>query len=366
MKKVHVHLGARSYDIVIAPRLLERTPELLQACGARPRLFLISNQKVFKLYGERLRNCLNSSHFQTTEILIPDGEKYKNLQTLEYIYTYLIAQGADRQSTILALGGGVTGDIAGFAAATFHRGVPYIQIPTTLLAQVDSSVGGKTGVNHTLGKNLIGAFYQPHFVVVDTDTLATLPAREYRSGLYEVLKYGLIYDLGFYEYLEARMEDVQNRVPEALETVISRCCEIKAEVTSLDESETDLRRILNFGHTFGHALEAATGYTEMTHGEAVGHGMIAATLLSERKGYLDEPTSGRIIACIQRIGKLPQISGLSIESVLEAMARDKKRQQERTHFVLLRQIGKTVIESVPEESLLREIWDRVAHPLGTR
>jgi len=359
MRTVHVHLGERSYDILIDSGLLARLPEIFREYRVRSRLFLIANSQVFKLHGERLLKALAGAGFQATPILIPDGEKYKNLQTLENIYTYLIAQGADRQSTIIAVGGGVTGDLAGFAAATFHRGVPYIQVPTTLLSQVDSSVGGKTGVNHSQGKNLIGAFYQPDLVCIDTDTLGTLPARELQSGMYEVLKYGLIYDPDFFDYLEAHLDDIRSLQPEVIENVISRCCEIKAEVTSMDENEADLRRILNFGHTFGHGLEAAAGYGCLTHGEAVGYGMIAAVLLSERHQYLDAPTVERVIQSICRIGPLPDISPLALDLVLQAMARDKKRLHDRINFVLLREIGKTVIEDDLDQATLREIWGRI-------
>jgi 3-dehydroquinate synthase len=361
MHEVHVNLGPRSYDILIAPGLLERLPELLRSREVHSRVFLIANTNVFKLYGEKALERLRAAGFQATEILIPDGEKHKSLQTLENIYTYLIAQGADRHSTILALGGGVTGDLAGFAGATFYRGVPYVQIPTTLLSQVDSSVGGKTGVNHPLGKNLIGAFYQPHLVCIDTETLTTLPERELQSGLYEVVKYGLIYDRDFYDYLETHLEEIPEQVPEVVETVISRCCEIKAEVTSIDESEADLRRILNFGHTFGHALEAATGYAALTHGEAVGYGMIAAVLLSEYKGYLDRETAEAITRLICRIGPLPPVDSVSVESILEAMARDKKRQHDQIHFALLKEIGKTVIEGDLDEAVLRAVWQKITN-----
>jgi len=359
MKTVHVHLSDRSYDILIGSGLLARLPELFEQYRVRARLFLIANSNVFKLHGEKLLKSLNAAGFEATQILIPDGEKYKNLQTLENIYTYLIAQGADRQSTILALGGGVTGDLAGFAAATFHRGTPYIQLPTTLLSQVDSSVGGKTGVNHSQGKNLIGSFYQPRLVCADTDTLATLPAREFQSGLYEVLKYGLIYDADFFDFLEVHLEEVKLRQTPVIEDVISRCCEIKAEITSVDETEADIRRILNFGHTFGHGLEAAAGYTGITHGEAVGYGMIAAILLSERRGYLDRATVDRLNRCICRIGQLPPISSLSLDAVLEAIGRDKKRQHDRINFVLLKQIGKTVIETDLDQVTLRDIWSGI-------
>jgi 3-dehydroquinate synthase len=359
MKKVQVELAHRSYDILIGTGILERVPEFLAERGARRRLFLVSNTHVFRLYGEALLQRLLSAGFEATQILIPDGEKHKNLQTVENIYTYLIAQGADRCSSLVALGGGVTGDIGGFVAATFHRGIPYVQIPTTLLAQVDSSVGGKTGVNHSLGKNLIGAFYQPNLVCVDLDTLASLPPRDFQSGLYEVVKYGLIVDREFFDYFESNLEAIKQRVPEVMERVISRCCELKAEVTSADEREKDLRRILNFGHTFGHALEAAAKYENLLHGEAVGYGMIAATLLSREKGNIDQATADRIIDCIYRIGVLPRIDHFSHEAALQAMSRDKKRQGDCIHFVLLKGIGETEIRSdIHEETLIR-IWDRI-------
>ena len=362
MKTVHVKLGARSYDILIASGLLKSVPGCFESYNIRRRLFLVANPKVFKLYGEDLTANLAAAGFQVTQILIPDGEKYKSLQTLENIYTYLIAQGADRQSAIVALGGGVTGDLAGFAAATFHRGIPYVQIPTTLLAQVDSSVGGKTGVNHSLGKNLIGAFYQPNLVCIDVQTLNSLPERELQSGLYEALKYGLIYDSAFYEYFESHMDEIRGRIPEAIEAVISRCCEIKAEITSIDESEADLRRILNFGHTYAHAIEAAAGYAGITHGEAVAYGMIAAVRVSREKGYLDDSTAERLARCISSVGPLPPIDSLSADDVFEAMARDKKRQHDQIHFVLLKKIGQTTVESNIKEESLRAIWLSLAIP----
>lgn len=356
MKTVHVNLGERSYDILIAPGLMERAGEFFHKEGIGKRIFLVCVPNLFELHGKHLIERLSSSGFQVTEILIPDGEKNKNLETVENIYTYLIAQRAERSSTLIALGGGVTGDIVGFVAATFLRGVPYIQIPTTLVSQVDSSVGGKTGVNHHLGKNMIGAFYQPHLVYVDIETLRTLPDREFQSGLYEALKYGLIYDFEFFEYFESHLDQIRNRDSEALETIISRCCEIKAEITALDEKESDLRRILNFGHTLGHALEAATAFQGLTHGEAVAYGMIAAARLSHWKNGLEAGTCERIVRCIQRVGELPPIEHLPLESILQAMNKDKKRQEGRLVFVLLKDIGKTTIES-GLESQVPAVWE---------
>lgn len=362
MKTVNVKLGARSYDILIASGLLSSVTRLFESYSISQRLFLIANPKVFKLYGEDLVADLGAAGFQVTQIMIPDGEKYKNLQTLENIYTYLIAQGADRHSTIVALGGGVTGDLAGFAAATFHRGIPYVQIPTTLLAQVDSSVGGKTGVNHSLGKNLIGAFYQPTLVCVDVRTLNSLPERELQSGLYEALKYGLIYDADFFTYFESHLAELQSRAPDVLERVISRCCEIKAEVTSIDESEADLRKILNFGHTFGHAIEAAAGYAGITHGEGVAYGMIGAVRLSKERGYLDASTVDRLTRCILGVGPLPAIDFLPADHVFEAMARDKKRHHGRINLVLLERIGQTIVETTVPEETLRDVWSGLVTP----
>lgn len=356
MKTVHVNLGERSYDILIGPDLLHQVQEFFKKYRLGRRVFVLSNTAVFDLYGPEFLERLSAGGFEVTEILIPDGETFKNIHTVENIYTYLIAQRADRSATLVALGGGVTGDIVGFVAATFLRGIPYIQIPTTLVAQVDSSVGGKTGVNHHMGKNLIGAFYQPHLVCVDTNTLSTLPDREFQSGLYEVVKYGLIYDVKFFEFFEEQLEQIRRRVPEALETVISRCCEMKAEIVSLDERETDLRRILNFGHTFGHALEAAAGFHGITHGEAVAFGMLAASRLSALEGLIDAPTWERIAACIYRIGDLPSIENVSTKQIQEAMERDKKRQEGRIVFVLLQAIGKTVIRA-DLQGQSSEIWE---------
>jgi 3-dehydroquinate synthase len=357
MKTVKVGLGQRSYDILIGNSIFDKICQHLKEHKIGNRIFLISNTTVFELYGRQLSKCLLDQGHQVTDLLIPDGERIKNLQTVENIYTYLIAQKADRNTTLAALGGGVTGDIVGFAAATYMRGVPYLQIPTTLLSQVDSSVGGKTGVNHQLGKNLIGAFYQPFLVCADISSLKTLPAREYQSGLYEVLKYGLIYDREFFDYVAQNLDEIKKQIPDILETIIGRCCEIKAEIISIDEREENLRRILNFGHTLGHALEAATNYQSLTHGEAVGYGMIAAAALSSKTGGLDHSSTEKIIQTILSIGPLPPIMDVSFDSMLEAMKRDKKRSDNRIVFVLLKSIGQTSISSGYEESLLKEVWD---------
>jgi 3-dehydroquinate synthase len=358
MKIVPVELAHRSYDVVIAEGLLANLGEQLSKRKTGARIFVISNPVVFDLYGRPLLSSLTESGFETVHLLIPDGEQIKNLHTAENIYTYLIAQRADRTTTLVALGGGVTGDIVGFVAATFMRGIPYVQVPTTLLAQVDSSVGGKTGVNHSLGKNLIGAFHQPILVAIDLNTLSSLPEREFRAGLFEVVKYGLIYDQQFFDFLESNLERIQARESAALETMISRCCEIKAAITSLDERETDLRRILNFGHTLGHALEAATEYQRFKHGEAVAYGTLAAVHLSHQAGTLSAGGASRISRLVLAIGSLPSAADVSFDKLAEAMRRDKKRRDDQTVFVLLDDIGRTSIASGFEETLLSEVWAR--------
>jgi 3-dehydroquinate synthase len=356
MKTVHVDLGSRSYNIHIDSGLLKRTAELFDQNDIGKRIFLVANTTVFRLHGPRVEESLANAGYEVVKIFIPDGEQCKNLHTVENIYTYLIAQRADRGSVIAALGGGVTGDISGFVAATFMRGVQFVQIPTTLLAQVDSSVGGKTGVNHPHGKNLIGVFHQPNLVCVDTNTLSTLPDREFRSGLYEVIKYGLIADSSFFDYLESTMPKILERDEAALEKVIGRCCEIKAKVTSLDECDTDLRRILNFGHTFGHALEVATDFRGLTHGEGVAYGMTAASSLSEKLGFIDKGTLRRIAQVIRSVGELPPIDRVSVVELMEAMEMDKKRTSGRKVLVLLSEIGETEIRSDIDDSEIQTTW----------
>jgi len=249
--------------------------------------------------------------------------------------------------------------MSGFVAATFLRGIACVQMPTTLLAQVDSSVGGKTGVNHQKGKNLVGAFHQPRLVLIDTATLSTLPEREFQSGVFEIVKYGLIYDSSFFSFLESELDDLLARKEETLEQVIARCCEIKAEVTSQDERESDLRRILNFGHTFGHALEVATSYVRLTHGEAVALGMLAATELSRELDLLDSVAAEQAARLIRGVGPLPSIESIGYPELLEAMEHDKKRQEDVVHFVLLDRIGHTEIRGDVEEALVAQAWSTV-------
>ena len=261
MKKIRVQLGERSYDIVLGNSILDGIGEELKAFHLSPKIAIVSNPTVFSLYGERVSDSIRNAGFDSFTVTIPDGEEHKNLATLQQIYNELLRYRLDRQSAVVALGGGVVGDIAGFAASTYMRGIPYIQVPTTLLAQVDSSVGGKTGVDHELGKNMIGAFWQPKLVWVDGDTLKTLPERQFRAGLAEVIKYGVIYDSELFAFLETNKDRIMNLDEEALIHIIKRSCEIKAGVVSQDEREAGLRAILNYGHTIGHAIETVTGYT---------------------------------------------------------------------------------------------------------
>lgn len=353
MKLVKVDLGQRSYDIGVGSGILSALGERLAGSTAH-KIFVVSNAKVFGLYGRPLTRALEKNHV-VTPIIIPDGEKYKTLHTVDRIYGKLIRNQAERHSKILALGGGVVGDIAGFAAATFLRGIDLIQVPTTLLAQVDSAVGGKVGVNHALGKNLIGAFHQPKLVWIDTTVLETLSEREFKAGLYEVIKYGVIWDAALFDKIENNLPSILNKDPEVLEELISRCCQIKAEIVSQDERENGLRMILNFGHTIGHALEAATRYTKFKHGEAVAWGMIAAAKIAVRHGTIPEVSSQRIERLILRVGKLPRIPAIPISQVLSAMSHDKKTRNGVIRFILPLKIGHVIVKNDIPQPLIRDV-----------
>ncbi|HSR70403.1 MAG TPA: 3-dehydroquinate synthase [Acidobacteriota bacterium] len=356
MHEVGVELGERSYRILIGEGLLEQAGQALERAGIRPpSLFLVTNSRVEELYAGALKKGL-SDRFQLSTILIPEGETHKSLETCQLIWTRLIEERADRGSLVLAMGGGVTGDIAGFAAASYLRGIDYVHVPTTLLAQVDSSVGGKTGVNHPLGKNLIGAFHQPRLVLIDPLTLKTLPRRDLRSGLYEVIKYGLIRDQGFFDFFADRLDALLALESEPLQQAVARSCQIKAEVCSQDEREGDLRRILNLGHTFGHALESATQYRRLTHGEAVGYGLKAAAVLSRELGRIDSGSCARVLETVDRIGPRPAVDDISFKTLREAMQRDKKRVSGRLHFVVLDRIGKAAVTSEVTSRQLERSW----------
>jgi 3-dehydroquinate synthase len=344
-RTVHVALGERSYDIMIAGGALEQSGEVARAAlGPRARkLAVISNPRVHTHFGKTVERSLRRAGFTTHTHLIGDGERAKSLKTAERAWGFLIESRFERGDAIVALGGGVVGDLAGFVAAGFLRGVNFIQVPTTLLAQIDSSVGGKTAVNHRLGKNLIGAFHQPRAVVVDPRTLSTLPPRELRAGLYEALKYGVIRDRALFELIRDSRPQIEALDAELLSRVIARCCEIKAEVVTADERESGLRRILNFGHTVGHALEAVTAYRRLKHGEAVGYGMKAASAVAARAGLLADDERRAISEGVDALGRLPRVSDLSVPAVISAMSHDKKASQGKLPFILPTAVGEVVV-----------------------
>jgi len=352
MHTLHVELGERSYPVYIGRDLLG-DPELLGRHLAGSQVALVSNDVVAPLYLDRVRAALGG-RVAVTEVILPDGEQHKTLATLESIFDRVLAAGLNRGCTFIALGGGVVGDITGFAAACYQRGVDFIQLPTTLLAQVDSSVGGKTGVNHRLGKNMIGAFHQPRAVLIDTNTLQTLPPREFAAGLAEVVKYGLICDEPFYRWLQADMPRLLAREEAALAEAIERSCASKARVVAVDERESGLRAILNLGHTFGHAIETGQGYGQWLHGEAVAVGMILAAELSARRGWIPAEEVAALRELLHSAG-LPVAPppDMAPETFLTLMARDKKVLDGRLRLVLLRALGEAcVVDDVDREELI--------------
>jgi len=356
---VHIDLGDRSYPIVIAGGAMSLA-DTFAACPKAALALIVSNETVAPLYAERLQRALSGRYPQVQVLQLPDGEAHKNWHTLQTIFDALLQSGADRKTVLFALGGGVVGDMTGFAAASFMRGVPFVQVPTTLLSQVDSSVGGKTGINHPLGKNMVGAFYQPQLVVCDLDSLDTLPARELSAGLAEVIKYGPIADMAFMDWMEANMDALMARDKQALAHAVRRSCEIKADVVSKDEKEADLRAILNFGHTFGHAIEAGMGYGVWLHGEGVGAGMVMAAELSQRLGLVDSAFVQRLRTLIERAG-LP-VRGAILDTqdnagrYLQLMRLDKKSQAGAIRFVLIDGPGRAVVREAPD-ALVREVID---------
>ena len=353
METVTVDLGERSYPIYIGAGLMAK-PELVTPHVAHGKVVVITNEVVAPLYLKAVEALFGDSFAEA--IVLPDGEQHKHLDTVAAIYDRLMAGKYDRKTTLVALGGGVVGDITGFVAATYQRGVPFIQIPTTLLAQVDSSVGGKTGVNHAQGKNMIGAFYQPECVLIDTDVLATLPVREVKAGLAEVLKYGLIVDADYFDWLDEHCQEISALGPEQITRAIRVSCEIKADVVTRDEREGGVRALLNLGHTFGHAIETATGYGTWLHGETVAMGMVMAADLSRRLGWIDSESAQRIRQVLEEKYGMPVIPPADIneERYLDLMASDKKVEQGTIRFVLLRGIGNGVIKGGIDEQLLRQ------------
>ncbi|MDB5951223.1 MAG: 3-dehydroquinate synthase [Massilia sp.] len=349
-----VDLGVRSYPIAIGPNLLS-DPALLARHVQGRQVAIVTNTTVAPLYLEAVAAPLRLAGLEVIEIILPDGEQYKNHASLMQIFDALLANKCDRKTTLVALGGGVIGDLTGYAAASYMRGVPFVQVPTTLLAQVDSSVGGKTGINHPLGKNMIGAFYQPRAVLADTATLATLPERELSAGLAEVIKHGAIIDLALFEWIEQNIGKLMARDQAALAHAIARSCEIKADVVRQDEREGGLRAILNFGHTFGHAIENGLGYGAWLHGEAVGCGMVMAADLSRRMGLVDEATVARMRDLVAAAG-LPTVApDLGADRWLELMEVDKKNEGGAIKFILLKPLGSPSIGGAPRELLLETL-----------
>ncbi|MHB1299635.1 MAG: 3-dehydroquinate synthase [Burkholderiales bacterium] len=351
MRSLTVDLDHRSYPIHIGTNLLERA-DLLLPVLAQKKAAIVTNTTVAPLYLDRLRNALEGKGIESIPVILPDGEQFKNWETLNLIYDALLGNRCERNTTIIALGGGVIGDISGFAAATYLRGVPFIQVPTTLLSQVDSSVGGKTAINHPLGKNMIGAFYQPRLVLADIDTLDTLPERELKAGIAEIIKYGLIRDLPFFEWLEENMEGLLGRNSEVLSYAISRSCENKALVVARDERESGERALLNLGHTFGHAIENAMGYGNWLHGEAVAAGTVLAAKLSLELGMLDAPDVERITRLFEHAG-LPTVApDIGVERYLQLMELDKKVEGGKMRFIVLERIGQACVKSdIPLKAL---------------
>ena len=349
--RINVETPSRGYPVTIAGGALDGVGRALDDFGAPRRRFIVSSPLVWRLHGARLAHVLNAGE-AGEPILVPDGERFKQLPTVARIYDALVRANADRASTVITFGGGVIGDMAGFAAATYLRGVALVHVPTTLLAQVDSAIGGKVGVNHPLGKNLIGAFYQPYGVIIDPAVLCTLPRREFRAGLYEVLKYGMTSSLSLFYRIARDRKAIFARAPETLTPIIEESCRIKAEVVSADEREAGLRRILNFGHTAGHAIEAVTKYRRYRHGEAVAYGMLVAAQLAKNRGALAESDRQALADVIASLGPLPAVADLSSTDVFAAMQHDKKIVAGRLHFVLPTAIGATtIVEDVTEQEI---------------
>lgn len=352
-RSVQIDLGARSYSIVIGSGLLG-DPAVWDAAGTAECAAIVSNTTVAPLYADKLAGTIDRRFSRIIRIELPDGELHKNMNSLNLIFDRLLSETADRKTVLFALGGGVVGDVAGFAAASYMRGIPLIQVPTTLLAQVDSSIGGKTGVNHPLGKNMIGAFYQPKLVVADLDALRSLPNREFSAGLAEVIKYGPIIDSEFLAWIESNIDKILERDVSALAHTVQRSCELKALIVAQDEQERGMRAILNLGHTFGHAIEVGLGYGKWLHGEAVGCGMVMALDLSARLGLVSACYTDRLKKLIARAG-LPVVGpNLGVDHYLELMRLDKKSEGGEIRFVLIEKEGQAVVRSAPE-AMVRQV-----------
>lgn len=349
---LNVKLAEQSYDIHIGSGILPLLGDYCSAIGLTTRAAIITNPTVNPLYGECVRTSLEKAGCTVHTIEIPDGEEFKNGTTLSKVYDELIEAGLDRKSFIVALGGGVVGDLAGFAAATYLRGIPFVQIPTTLLAQVDSSVGGKTAIDHPRGKNLIGAFYQPRLVLIDINTLNTLPKREFRAGMAEVIKYGVALDEQFFSYLEQNIQNIIAMDSAALTAIIEKCCHLKAQIVEQDEKEDGLRAVLNYGHTLGHAFETMAGYREMVHGEAVAIGMTLAGRISAAAGECSTRDAERIVTLLQHAGLSTRIPEVGLQALRAAMATDKKSRNGTITFILNHGIGNCIQKPYAPEELL--------------
>ncbi|PRX19731.1 3-dehydroquinate synthase [Orenia metallireducens] len=359
MEQLRVDLGERSYDIKIGYDILANVGEYLKELKLGSKVLIITNELVDSLYGREVEQAIKDAGFGVSIAKIGDGEKYKSLDTARELYDQAVEANLDRSSTIVALGGGVVGDIAGFIASTYMRGVNFVQIPTTVLSQVDSSVGGKVAVNHPQGKNLIGAFYQPKLVVADVKVLKTLEERQLKAGLVEVIKHGMIWDEEFFRFFEDNREDILNLKPEAMIYAVKRSCEIKAEVVAQDEREMGVRAILNYGHTIGHALEAITHYQRYVHGEAVAIGILAAAKLANKLGMLDLADVTRQENILKDFGLPVSFTELDNDDILKSLAKDKKVQDGVIRFVLLEEIGRVVIKSDLPHNIIREVLEEL-------
>lgn len=360
MKRIKVHLKERSYDIIIGSNILARLGLCIKKMDLGSSAYIITNPLIYKKYASLLKKALKGSKIEAKFKLVPDSEKSKSLETAYSVIADLTRYDKKRRIFIIALGGGVIGDLSGFIASIYKRGTPYIQIPTTLLAQVDSSIGGKTAIDLTTGKNLVGAFYQPRLVLSDISLLKSLDIRQMRSGLAEIIKYAAIKDPALFIYLEKHTKDILKRKPSALEFVINRCSSIKADIVSRDEKETKgLRTILNFGHTIGHAIEAASQYKKYNHGEAIAIGMVVACRISEEMGLLDNKTYRRIEFLLKKSGLPVKITRIPLEKIIKAHYHDKKFAGSKNKFVLLQGIGKIrIFKGVPTETIRRAVKGR--------
>ena len=364
VSRIPVALSDRAYDILIQDSLLDGVGDRLAAFHAGQSAVVLTNSTVRRLYGTRVKRSLCRAGFKTVTLIVPDNEQAKSLKWFSAVLDELVKRRCERSTWLVALGGGVIGDLGGFVASAYLRGIPLAQVPTTLVAQVDSSIGGKTGVNHRMGKNLIGAFYQPKLVLVDPAALCTLPARDYRAGMAEVIKYGVIGSEGFFEFLEAHMEKAMGLDPPVLRKILTCCCRTKAEVVAEDEREGDRRRILNFGHTLGHAVETLSGYRRYQHGEAVAIGMVWAAGLARCLGLAEIDVENRIRALVSCAGLPVERPPYRPAAVLRAMRQGKKASDKHIHFVLPTAIGKVVVQPVSEPDILMAL--RTASPRADR